>query len=225
MNRALWNDLTSLSGHKIKQLVDQEWGGQGGHSTSRDVDQFSANGATEGSCVSGLRAGDVGKAFKAHRVRAGQQFWRVGSSVVDTCVNTPNTFSTHRNWKTFELYTGKWKKGCENFIKLKTSLRLINYCELFAFKRSRENKLSCKASSFEGFESETTLVCDAFRGSENKQLTRDKSHIIVGVKLISLCQKQGLVQNMPETGFMRWQLTRVLCSNKHPTFVFEISAS
>jgi hypothetical protein len=51
------------------------------------VDQFSANGATEGSCVSGLRAGDVRKAFKAHRVRAGQQFWRVRSSVVDTCAN------------------------------------------------------------------------------------------------------------------------------------------
>lgn len=85
MRGALRDDLTTLAGHEVKELIHQEGGREGSHTTRRDADGLPADGTAEGSILARMGGHDAGQAVEADRVGAVQQLWGVFSPIEGAC--------------------------------------------------------------------------------------------------------------------------------------------
>lgn len=82
---ALWDDLSALTGHEIKELVDQEGRGESSHAPRRDPDGLAADRAAEGPILARMRGHDARQAVEADRVGAVEQLWGVFPPIEGAC--------------------------------------------------------------------------------------------------------------------------------------------
>lgn len=82
---AFGDDLTALTGHEIKELVDQEGRGEGSHTPRRDPDGLATDGAAEGSILASMGGHDARQAVEADRVGTVEQLWSVFPPIEGAC--------------------------------------------------------------------------------------------------------------------------------------------